>query len=524
MTSTTELERITESASPSPRRQLAPGDRVVICGGGPAGLTAAYILAKKGYAVTVLEADDVVGGISRTARYKDYRFDIGGHRFFTKITPVEALWDEILGDEFIEVPRLSRIHYNGKFFRLSAEGRQRAHRPRALWKRRESSLSYVQARIVAASGRRELRAMGHQPVRRPALPDLLQDVHGEGLGNSLHRDPGRVGGAADSGTFAREGDSQRDLAQRAVDDDQDADQRVPVSALGPGQMWEMCARAVEEMGGEVLMGHDVTALRDARRNASWRSTSTRPTAAKSASRPTLHLDDAARASRHARLGDRSRRSVSRGGRGPALSRLHPRRADSRQATICSPTTGFTSTRPGVTVGRIQNFNNWSAAMVPEPGCHVPGHGVLLLRRRRPVGIRATRSSIELATAELEQLGLAPAREGHRWHRRADAQGVSDLRRRLSRTSRHDHARISITIPNLHTVGRNGMHKYNNQDHSMYTAMLTVENMLGAHHDVWSVNTDFEYHEEQRIDPKPAPSACEEPEMNTVDDLEKHSKT
>ncbi|MGE0816986.1 MAG: FAD-dependent oxidoreductase, partial [Vicinamibacterales bacterium] len=96
--------------------QYAAGDRVVVIGGGPAGLTAAYQMAKMGWPVTVLEADDILGGISRTAQYKGYRFDIGGHRFFTKIAPVEALWHEILESEFISVPRLSRIHYNGKFF------------------------------------------------------------------------------------------------------------------------------------------------------------------------------------------------------------------------------------------------------------------------------------------------------------------------------------------------------------------------------------------------------------------------
>jgi hypothetical protein len=103
-------------AAPRTVAQIRPGDRVVVCGAGPAGLTAAYILAKDGYAVTVLESDDVVGGISRTAQYKQFRFDIGGHRFFTKIGPVQRLWEEILGEDFLDVPRLSRIHYSGKYF------------------------------------------------------------------------------------------------------------------------------------------------------------------------------------------------------------------------------------------------------------------------------------------------------------------------------------------------------------------------------------------------------------------------
>ena len=98
------------------RARLVPGDRVVIVGAGPGGLTAGYLLAKEGVQATVLESDAVVGGLSRTVEHHGYRFDVGGHRFFTKIAPVDALWKEVLGDELISVPRLSRIYYRGRFF------------------------------------------------------------------------------------------------------------------------------------------------------------------------------------------------------------------------------------------------------------------------------------------------------------------------------------------------------------------------------------------------------------------------
>src|SRR5262249_1744434 len=98
-------------------KPVAAGDHVVGIGAGPAGLTAAYELAKRAdVRITVLEGDQIVGGISRTVEYKGFRFDMGGHRFFTKIAPVERLWHEILGSEFIRVPRLSRIYYNGRYF------------------------------------------------------------------------------------------------------------------------------------------------------------------------------------------------------------------------------------------------------------------------------------------------------------------------------------------------------------------------------------------------------------------------
>jgi protoporphyrinogen oxidase len=162
--------------------------------------------------------------------------------------------------------------------------------------------------------------------------------------------------------------------------------------------------------------------------------------------------------------------------------------------------------PGVQVGRIQNFNNWSAAMVPEPGRTCLGMEYFCFQ-----GDGLWESSdaelIALATREFEQLGLAPAglvRDGT-VIRMPKAYPIYDAEYR----EHLDNVRGWIDpIPNLHTVGRNGMHKYNNQDHSMLTAMMAVWNMQGAEHDIWAVNTDFEYHEEQRLEAPVAEAQAE----------------
>ena len=159
--------------------------------------------------------------------------------------------------------------------------------------------------------------------------------------------------------------------------------------------------------------------------------------------------------------------------------------------------------PGVKVGRIQNFNNWSQAMVPEAGRTCLGLEYFCFKGDG-LWTSSDAELIALATRELVELGLAKPDDvvDGTVIRMPKAYPIYDSQYRDCL----DRVRDWIDpISNLHTVGRNGMHKYNNQDHSMLTAMMAIWNMQGARHDIWAVNTDFEYHEEQRLEPPSVPA-------------------
>ena len=182
---------------------------VFVIGAGPAGLTAAYLLTKAGVATTVIEADPVyVGGISRTVNYKDFLFDIGGHRFFSKSKEVVDLWHEILPDDFIERPRLSRIYYDGKFYSYPLKAFEALEQSRRRRERDVRAVVRLQQGVPQRKARRT-SASGCEPVRRAAVLDLLQDLHREGVGHVVRRDLRRLGRAAHQGPRSVERHGER---------------------------------------------------------------------------------------------------------------------------------------------------------------------------------------------------------------------------------------------------------------------------------------------------------------------------
>jgi protoporphyrinogen oxidase len=472
---------------------LIPGQHVVIIGAGPAGLTAGYLLSKEGVRTTILEADDIVGGLSRTVRYNDFRFDIGGHRFFTKIQPVQALWEEILGDELISVPRLSRIYYDGNFFDYPLK-------PANALK----GLGLINALMIAASF-----------VRWRCRPYPVEENFEQWVTNRFGKRlfeiffktyTEKVWGvpcteiraewaaqriqnlSLEKAIFAAVSLNKRSTAIKTLINE------FQYPRLGPGQMWERCRDRILQMGNRVLLRHRVAAIE------------TRDGRVVAVRARTPHGERRLQAD-HV-ISSAALRSLVRALDPPAPSAVTAA-ADGlryRDFVTVSLIIGREELfqdnwiyihSPGVKVGRIQNFNNWSKALVPLPGKTCLGLEYFCFKGDG-LWESPDRQLIEQAAKELEQLGLASASEVEDGTviRMPKAYPIYDSLYR----GHLDTVRGFIDpISNLHTIGRNGMHKYNNQDHSMLTAMMTLWNMRGASHDVWAVNTDFDYHEEQKIE-------------------------
>ncbi len=489
-----------ERGEAGPTRPLRPGDHVVIVGAGPAGLTAAHELtARDDVAVTVLEATGEVGGISRTAEYRGYRFDIGGHRFFTKLDVVQEMWEEVLGDEFLTVPRLSRIYYDGDFFRYPLEARD-ALRGLGVWESLLIVGSYLKWHLFPYPEEESFEQWVTNRFGKRLYETFFKTYTEKVWGVSCTEIRAEWAAQRIKGfSLAEALLSAASLGDRG-DDIETLIDRFRYPRLGPGQMWERTRDRVRERGARVLTEHRVTAIEHRDEEA----------VAVVAETP----EGSERFEADHVISSMPVRSLVR-----ALDRAPPaeiveaaeglRYRDFLVVALILegedllPDNWIYIHDPDVRVGRIQNFKNWSEDMVPDDGRTCLGMEYFCFEGD---GLWSADDEelVALASRELERLGVA---EGAG---RPDGSGVVDgtvvrmpkaypIYDRAYRGHLETVRGCLDRVANLHPVGRNGMHKYNNQDHSMLTAMMSVWNMEGASYDVWAVNTGFEYLEEQKLE-------------------------
>jgi len=463
---------------------------VVIIGGGPAGLTAGYELMQHDVKSVILEKANKVGGISRTETYRGYRFDIGGHRFFTKVGEVQAIWKEILADDFIQAPRLSRIYYDGKFYDY----------PLSLFKTLRNLGPIRSTLILFSYLKAKLRRYLNPDLEAETFEDWVIDCFGERLYRIFFKTyTEKVWGIpcnqirADWAAQRIRNMSLKQAVLNALFGNQNAKsliKKFDYPRLGPGMMWERCQDLLDAYGSNVHLNTEVMRVE------------------RQGSRVTKVI---ARQGDHTfeLTGDHFINSMPISLLAHRLDPLPPdnilaaaRGLKYRDFLIVSliinrehlfPDNWLYIHSPDFKVGRIQNFKNWSREMVPDASKTCLGMEYFC-SQGDALWEMTDRQLIALASREIVTLNLGvhpgDVQDGCVIRQRK-AYPVYDGEYRQHLQVLQDYFK---TFENLQTVGRNGMHRYNNQDHSMLTALLAAKNILGEQHDIWNVNVERSYHE------------------------------
>jgi protoporphyrinogen oxidase len=467
--------------------------RVVIIGAGPAGLTAGYELARNGYPAEVLEADSrYVGGLARTVEYRGFRFDIGGHRFFSKNREIEELWTELLGSRMRDCSRLSRVYYHGRFFKYPLEPLD-ALRNLGPVEALRSLISYLQQQrhspvhirsfedwVVSAFGRRLYEIFFKTytekvwgiPCSQISADWAAQRIRGLSLVSvmrSLLRVPAHNGA----------------VIKTLVD-------HFRYPALGPGEMWQKAARLIEEAGGAVRMGHAVREIH--REGGRIVAVTTHNGDGPQTHRADSFVSTMPLADLIAGLNPPAPDAVLASARGLRYRDFITVALIIDQAELF-PDNWIYIHDPGVRVGRVQNFKNWSTEMVPDPRFTVLGLEYFC-SEKDALWSSSDEQLIAIAKDEIATLGLADKSKvvDGAVVRQPKAYPLYDHDYRANVAKVREF--LDIEAPNLQVAGRNGMHKYNNQDHAMMTGLMAARNIMGSSYDLWRVNSDAEYLESE----------------------------
>jgi protoporphyrinogen oxidase len=464
--------------------KLQAGDRergVVILGAGPAGLTAAYELSNLGVPCVVLEREAIVGGLARTVEHNGFRFDIGGHRFYTKLSLVQQIWRDVLGEDLLTRTRMSRIYYHSKFFRYPLEPLDALRGLGALESAR-CGFSFIKSRMLPKLPEEDFATWVSNRFGR-RLFDIFFKTYTE-----------KVWGM-DSGQISAEWAAQRiqelslwsllrdSFFRRNGKEPKTLIRSFQYPRLGPGMLWSRMREIVEGKGVQVVLGAAVERLR-------WKKGQV------------ISVDAAGRnyEATHVISSIPIRELIQKldpiAPEGLLLAAEEFKYRDFLTVALIVrapnlfPDHWIYLHDANVLAGRVQNYKNWSPDMTPRADMSCLGVEYFC-NESDAIWNRSDAELIGLAKREMANLGLVREQDvvDGAVVRMPKAYPVYD------RGYKHGLAVVRdflLTIPNLQLVGRNGMHRYNNQDHSMLTGILAARNICGSHFDLWDLDVDKDY--------------------------------
>lgn len=515
-------------------------EKILVIGAGPAGLTAAYELCKKGYEVTILEASDRIGGISQTVRYQGNRMDLGGHRFFSKDARVMEWWSDLMplqgapayDDKKLERSvslstggpdpekedrvmlvrnRVSRIYYKKHFFDY----------PVSLKWDTLKNMGFLTTMQVGFSF---LAAVLH---KRPN--DSLENYYINSFGKKLYsmffegyteklwgRHPSEI-----DASWGKQRTKELSIfgilkdmfskvfmtkAQRAKHVQTSLIEEFRYPKFGPGQLWETVADEIKKMGGTILMNCPVTGvLTENGRISGIKCGGTEEKLLTAdqfiSSMPLKDLiggmanvpDDISAAAEG--LPYRDYVTV-----GLLLDRLNlQNKTQLKTLGNIVPDCWIYVQDTNVKLGRIQIFNNWSPYMVQDPEHHIWVGLEYFCNENDDFWNMSEEECVRFAAGELVTMGIIDSidevRMSHREKVKKAYPAYFDTYSEISSIQKWLNG-----FDNLYCVGRNGQHRYNNMDHSMVTAFEAVKDLtegVADRSNVWNVNTEQEYHEEKK---------------------------
>ncbi len=475
--------------------------RVVILGAGPAGLATAYDLGRRGETAVVLERAERVGGMCRTYSHHGYLFDVGGHRFFTKYDEVQDLWEEVLGDQLMVRPRLSRIFYDGKLYDYPLQASNALRNLGLL----ES------ARCMGSFARARLRPRGAEAT----FEEWVSNRFGDRLFDIFFRTyTEKVWGIPTSeigADWAAQRIKNMELSTAVLqairrplerilrrDAGPTDDGNVVASLIeqfhyprqGPGQMYDAMGGRIQEMGGDIRTQHEVLEVLHKNQRV-WAVKVRDPDGQVRQVRGQHFCSSIPLTELIERMRPHPPDAVLAAARALTFRNLVVVNLILDQADLFPDNWVYVHAN-SLDLGRIQNYKNWSPWMVPDPSTTSLGLEYFC-SSHEPMWTMPDAQLLNKAAAELDQTGL-----------KGTARVTDGMVLRIPRAypvyirGYEEHLKVIIEyvqqFDNLHPMGRYGMFKYNNSDHSIMTALLTVENIMGATHDVWNVNTETAYHE------------------------------